>query len=332
MIIDKATFFKQLSKSPALADNLLSIILAKHPDIDTSSRESYFDKLAPFYKRYTLLDRELISESDSSDVNVIREWQGLDLRIENVKLQSVRGFPPSTIPFGIDFSNDQKEPQSMVILGANAFGKSSIYDAIEYSYCQKIGEAQLRTSQDLKDGSVEFAKYLQHFDNPFINSRCSIKLKCDKFFEITQENIPKSVRRKIIPNSHFISDFDIYTNGRLNFRGNSNDSFQNLIANSLGLSELLQKEKELFAFAGYGRKIETNKKSNLEREIKNSEDIIERNKKSVEEKTKLLTQLQQGEVATDQTQKNLAVLQLAQQLRNTQFSFEYKHEELLKIA
>jgi hypothetical protein len=332
MIIDKATFFKQLSKSPTLSDNLLSIILSKHPDIDTSNRESYFDKLSPFYKRYKLADRDSISESETKEANEITEWQGLDLRIENIKLQSIRGLPPSQIPFGIDFSNEQKEPQSMVILGANAFGKSSIYDALEYSFCQRIGEAQLRTSHPLEDSSIDFKNYLEHFDNPFINSLCSIKLKGNKVFEISQENIPKAVRNKINPNSHFISDYDIYTNGQLNFRGNSNDSFQNLIANSIGLSELLQKEKELFAFAGYGRKIETNKKGNLEREIKNSEDIIEKNKKSVEDKTKLLTQLQQGEVSTDQTQKVQAVLQLVQQLRNTQFSFEYKHEELLKIA
>lgn len=332
MIVDKATFFKHLSKSPNLSDNLLSIILAKHPDIDTSSRESYFDKLTPFYKRYTLADRQTISEDGTTKTKEIADWQGLDLRIENVKLQSIRGFPPSQIPFGIDFSNQNQEPQSMVILGANAVGKSSIYDAIEYSFCQRIGEAQLRTSQQFEDGSFDFKNYLQHFDNPFINSQCSIKLKSNKVFEISKENIPKAVRDKINPNSHFISDYDIYTNGRLNFRGNSNDSFQNLIANSIGLSELLQKEKELFAFAGYGRKIETNKKSNLEREIKNSEEIIEKNQKSIEEKTELLTQLQQGEVSTDQTQKVQAVLQLVQQLRNTQFTFEFKHEELLRIA
>jgi len=152
MIIDKETFFKQLSKSPNLEDNLISIIFAKHPDIDTSSRESYFDKLSPFYKRYTLSDRDSITENDTLEVNEINEWQGLDLRIENIKLQSIRGLPPSQVPFGIDFTNGEKEPQSMVIIGANAFGKSSIYDAIEYSYCQKIGEAQLRTSHDLKDG------------------------------------------------------------------------------------------------------------------------------------------------------------------------------------
>ncbi|WP_276975169.1 hypothetical protein [Flavobacterium filum] len=332
MIIDKATFFKHLSKSPTLSDNLLSIILAMHPDIDTSSRESYFDKLSPFYKRYTLADRQSINESDTTEANEINEWQGLDLRIENIKLQSIRGFPPSQIPFGIDFTNEEKEPQSMVILGANAFGKSSIYDAIEYSFCQRIGEAQLRSSHQFEDGSIDFKNYLQHFENPFINSLCKIKLKGNKVFEISQENIPKAVRNKINPNSHFISDFDVYTNGQLNFRGNSNDSFQNLIANSIGLSELLQKEKELYAFAGYARKIETNRKLNLEREIKSSEDIIEKNKKSVEEKLKLLTQLQQGEVSTDQTQKIQSVLQLVQQLRNTQFSFEYKQEELFKIG
>lgn len=332
MIIDKATFFKQLSKSPTLNDNLLSIILTKHPDIDTSNRESYFDKLLPFYKRYKLDDRHSISESEKTEVNEITSWQGLDLRIEKVKLQSVRGLPPSNIPFGIDFSNEQQEPQSMVILGANAVGKSSIYDALEFSFCQRIGEASLRTGQRLKDGSDYFKNYLQHFDNPFINSFCSIKLKCNKIFEIGIENIPESVRSKINPNSHFISDYDIYSNGQLNFRGNTNDSFQNLIANSIGLSELLQKEKELFAFAGYARKIETNKKISLEREIKNSENIIERNKISVQEKAKLLMQLQQGETTTDQTQIVQVVLQVVQQLRNVQFSFVFSQEELWKIV
>jgi len=332
MIIDKATFFKQLSKSTTLNDNLLSIILTKHPDIDTSNRESYFDKLSPFYKRYTLEDRISVDENETIEENEINQWQGLDLRIENIKLQSIRGLPPSQIPFGIDFSNDLKEPQSMVILGANAFGKSSIYNALEYSFCQRIGEAQLRTSHLLEDSSPDFKNYLQNFDNPFINSLCRIKLKCNKVFEISVENIPKSVRNKINPNSHFISDYDIFANGQLDFRGNSNDSFQNLIANSIGLSELLQKEKELFAFAGYARKIETNKKLNLEREIKNSEEIIEKNKISLEEKTKLLTQLQQGEVSTKQTEKVNAVIQILQQLRNIQFSFVFNHEELLQIA
>lgn len=332
MIIDKATFFKKLSKSPTLSDNLLSIILAKHPDIDTSSRESYFDKLAPFYKRYTLSDRLSVSENETTEGNEIAEWQGLDLRIENIKLQSIRGLPPSQIPFGIDFTNQEKEPQSMVILGANAVGKSSIYDAIEYSFCQRIGEAQLRTAHQFEDGSIDFKNYLKHFDNPFSNSQCRIKLKGNKVFEISQENIPKAVRNKINPNSHFISDYDIYTHGQLNFRGNSNDSFQNLIANSIGLSELLQKEKELFAFASYGRKIETNRKTNLEREIKSSEEIVDKNKKSLDEKRKLLTQLQQGEVSTDQTQKVQSVLELIQLLRNTHFTFEYKHEDLLNNA
>ncbi len=334
MIKDKASFFMQLSKLETLKDNLLSVILSKHPDLDTSVRESYFDKVSPFYKRYTLADRDSIRDSDETEKNEITDWLGLDLRIKNIKLQSVRGLPPQTdnIPFGIDFTTDNQEPQSMIILGANAFGKSSIYDAIEFSFCQRIGEAQLRTGVQHRDGSDFYKNYLRHFDFPFSNSVCKINLKSEKVFEISNENIPLSVRKKINPNSHFISDYDIYTNGQLNFRGSNIDSFQNLIANSIGLSELLQKEKELFAFAGYGRKIETNRKASLEREINNSENIIDKNKKSVEEKMKLLTQLQQGELAIDQSQKVQTVLQLAEQLRNTQLSFTYNQEELLKIA
>lgn len=98
------------------------------------------------------------------------------------------------------------------------------------------------------------------------------------------------------------------------------------------MSELLQKEKEIYAFAGYARRTETSRKSNLEREIKSSEEIIQKNKKSVEEKTNLLTKLQQGETSTDQTQKVQNVLQIVQQLRTTHFTFEYKQEELFKIA
>ena len=57
-----------------------------------------------------------------------------DLRIKDVMLKSVRGFPNSDKPFGINFTNNNNEPQSLIVLGGNASGKSSIYDAIEYSY------------------------------------------------------------------------------------------------------------------------------------------------------------------------------------------------------
>ncbi len=333
MIKDKASFYIQLSKLESLKDNLLSIIFSKHPDLDISHRESYFDKISPFYKRYTLADREFISEITTTEKKELAEWEGLDLRIEKMKIQSVRGLPSQmdSIPFGIDFTKNQ-EPQSMVILGANAFGKSSIYNALEFSFCQRIGEAQLRTSQEHNDGADYFKDYLRHFEIPFANSICNIELKCKKVFKISEENMPESIRKKINPNSHFISDYDIYRNGKLNFRENARDSFQNLIAKSIGLSELLEKEKELFAFAGYGRKIESNRVTNLEREIKNSEELIERNKIVIQEKTKSLQQLEQGQKPIDQAPKVQETLQLILQFKESKSEFNFNLDNLLLAA
>ena len=108
MIKDKSSFFKKLALVDSLKENLLSIILAKHPDIDLSVRESYFDRISPFFKRYKIEDRESIRQEVNESRSEIDDWENLDLRIKKVKLQSVRGYPQSDIPFGIDFT-DGKE-------------------------------------------------------------------------------------------------------------------------------------------------------------------------------------------------------------------------------
>lgn len=101
----------------------------------------------------------------------------------------------------------------MIILGLNGSGKSSIYNSIEYNYCKKIGEAQLRTFSELKDEAPEFKDYLSHFSAGFSNSMCDIET-VDEKFTLQSINIPKDVRDKINPITHFISDYDIYYNGK----------------------------------------------------------------------------------------------------------------------
>jgi hypothetical protein len=81
-------------------------------------------------------------------------------------------------------------------------------------------------------------------------------------------NIPQEVRNKINPNTHFISDYDIYHNGQLNFLKGDEGSFHNLIAESLGLSELLQFEKNLNEFIAYRRATESTRINALEKGIK----------------------------------------------------------------
>lgn len=322
MIKDKASFFAKLANNDSLKENLLSIILAKNPNIDITKRESFFENLSRFYSIYTLENRLEIKEEISHDENSIESWIGLDLRIKNIKLQSVRGFKSSQIPFGIDFLNEQGDISSMIIFGGNASGKSSIYDAIEYNYCKRIGEAELRTSESLQDEDDKFKTFLTHFNSPFSDSSCDVE-SADKTFSLNSINIPKAVRQVINPNSHFISAFDIYKFGKLDYQKSGNQSFQNLVAQNIGLSEYLEIEKQLYAFANYSRRIESTAVSNLTKEIETATKGIENNQRRIE-----TTQIEIGKVeenlspiATNELIKPL--LNLLNQMKNNSFDIAF---------
>src|SRR5690606_12457300 len=140
---------------PELKGNRLSLVFALRPSIDISNKTKFVENVSTYFNMQKEEDREKIN-LDSEKETDTEKWLGKDLRIKTVKLNSVRGFPKSSIPFGIDFTNTQGKPQSMIILGSNGSGKSSIYNSIEYTFCKKIGEAQLRNSRILNDEDNEF--------------------------------------------------------------------------------------------------------------------------------------------------------------------------------
>jgi len=252
MIKNRTSFFIRLARQDSLKNNLLSVILAKNPNVDISKRENFFDNISRFYSIHKLEERSSLKDENISDSNSIETWTNSDLRIKSIKLKSLRGFPKSEIPFGIDFTNESGEVSSMIILGGNATGKSSIYDAIEYNYCKRVGEAELRSSDFFEDEDEKFKDFLRNYNNPFNESFCEIQTNDEaKIFFLDKPNIPKNVRKKINPNSHFISDFDIYQYGKLDYLSNGKDTFQNIIATNVGLSEFLEIEKQLYSFSSY---------------------------------------------------------------------------------
>ncbi len=238
MIKNKETFLKQVALMPELRGNRISLVFALRPSIDISNKTKFVDNLSTYFIMQKEEDREKINLNSDKKVSDIEKWLGKDLRIKKIKLNSVRGFPKTSKPFGIDFTNTLGKPQSMIILGSNGSGKSSIYNSIEYTFCKKISEAQLRNSRTLNDEDNEFKEYLSHFNNGFSNSICDVET-IDENLTLQGLNIPIEVRSKINPNTHFISDFDIYHNGQLSFLSGEEGTFHNLIAESLGLSELL---------------------------------------------------------------------------------------------
>lgn len=326
MIKNRESFYIKLAKHPSLKDNLLSIIFAKNPNIDISKRESFVDNISRFYNIHKLDERVQLHETITSRPSTLDEWLNLDLRIKKIRLQSLRGFPKSNIPYGIDFTNSCGDISSMVILGGNATGKSSIYDAIEYSFCKRIGEAELRTSEKFIDEDEKFKDFLRHFHNSYSETICEIATN-SKIFKLNEKNIPKEVREKINPNTHFLSDFDIYEFGKLNYQSKGDFTFQNLIAKNVGLSEYLEIEKNLYQFTSYGRLIESNNVSKLNKEINAAKATIENNNKSIIEKQAQEKILQENSGTQTNNNETKLLIDLVEQLKRVPFrySFEYSN-------
>lgn len=330
MIKDKETFLKQVALMPELKENKLSLVFALHPSIDISNKTKFVDNINSYFVLQKEEDREkFVDLKIDKNRDEIESWLGKDLRINNIKLKSVRGFPDSEIPFGINFLNFENTPQSMIILGSNGSGKSSIYDAIEYNYCKKIGEAQLRTSVPLNYENPVFKDYLSHFDKGFNSCMCEIET-VDEKFSLQNLNIPVEVRDKINPETHFISDYDIYHNGQLNYYNGDEGSFHNLIAESLGLSELLQFEKNLRAFISYKRLTETSRINGLERFNKEEKELIVKNQHALEERKQKLYQLIESQNKHEKDNRIQDLQKVFSEIKQNNFDFDFDFQLLLK--
>jgi hypothetical protein len=329
MIRSKTSFFIDLAKKPDLKNNIISIIFALHPDIDISKREKFYENIIGYFQRYSEKDRMNIPDHFTDNEKTIDNWVNKDFRIKSVKISSVRGFPKSDKPYGIKFTNENDLPQSMIILGSNGSGKSSLYNAIEYAYCKRIGEAQLRTTEDFLDEDEKFKSYLQNFNNGFANSFCEIQTMED-LLSLQGVNIPKEIRRKINPDTHFISDYDIYSKGQLNYESGGNESFHYIIAESLGLSELLAFEKSLKAFTIYSRVTESRQVSTLEKSNLSEQTIIDNNKKAIEGLKEKLILLEENQKALPPEHGLRESITHLNQIKNSSLEFPLKSTDTIK--
>jgi hypothetical protein len=291
MIVSKEIFLSRLVQLPELSGNTIAFVFADNPDLDISSRENFFGNIISYYNRFKKQKPDISKYTIEETDDLLKSWEGKDLRIKNVKLKSVRGFPQSDKPFGIDFTDKNGSPQSMIILGGNATGKSSIYDAIEYSFCNSIGEALLRAYMEGSEDDVRFMDFLEHNENGQASIFCHVQTQSENFdIQEHKDNIPKEIRDKINPDTHFVSDYDIYTKGQLDFEKNSQRSFHNIIAQSLGLTELLEFEKNITSFTLYRRQTESRNISTLKRSNDNQQTLISTNEKAITEKKHSLEQ------------------------------------------
>ncbi|MBU1098676.1 MAG: hypothetical protein KKB34_19545 [Bacteroidetes bacterium] len=325
MIKSKELFVKELISDSDLRENIMSYVFAFNPTIDISSKNNFFDNVVFHYEKYkTNKPSELPSVKEDKDD--IDEWTGLDLRIKNIRLKSIKGFPDSELPFGIDLVNENKSVQNIVILGGNATGKSSIYDSMEYIYCNEIGEAQLR-SYEIKDHN-KFNKYLEHYNNGTHKNYCTIQT-VDRLFDINNSsNIPESVRKRINPNTHFISEYDIYKNGQLDYEHDVSESFHNLIAKSIGLEDLLDFSKNLKAFILYRRATESRAINKAVENISIQKKIIDTTESALNECNKKILNLEKEQKVMPEEEQLKKLIEIINKLKEKEITISFSNEQL----
>ena len=235
------------------ANKFLNIWLRKYKELNSKNLKSFFDTLYLFYPNEENIGGPFEieqSEKQTSD-SITNE---IDLRIRNVILSGFRGIPSHEIPYGLSFEDGDK-PCNAVIFGNNGTGKSSVYQALEYMFTQRIGEADYRGYEPkVRDRYPDYAKH------DSINGESSCQCKVQTISGDVSYGVDNLVENNILDgiatNLCFISENDIYEMGKIKWNGSieEDDSIHKHLAESLGLEPLVGFSRTLSAIIKYRAK------------------------------------------------------------------------------
>ncbi|MDD4310241.1 MAG: hypothetical protein PHO32_07660 [Candidatus Cloacimonetes bacterium] len=239
--MDERGVLYTLSKDETLNTNIfLNVWLRKYKELNIGELKSFFEKLDTYYQDNSVLAGEMNQDTiDQCEYDTI--VQDLDYRIKRVELSGFRGIRNNAPPYGLDFCY-ASEPSNAVIFGNNGTGKSSIYQAIEFLFTEKIGEADLREYK-LQD-KQRYDLYSNN-DNTENNSdkMCRVEaVDATKTYSngaYTDEGLQRIVKYDLC----FFSENDIYNLGKTIWDGKGKgkgkekdiNTIQNTFAKKLGL-------------------------------------------------------------------------------------------------
>lgn len=201
------------------------------------------------------------SDLQQKDKNV---WQDEDHRIISISIKNFRGFSTynssDKYPFGINFTAPQSDgklygcshnknnketeshrnPSSMILLGANGCGKTSLYSAIEASY---LGDSAVAKKH--KIGKQDLVEYYSYLGNSSLDTNVTIlslngNTKTVSPIEFEKEKVENVDLRPFFCSESDISMFEC-----------SGDSVEEYVNSLTGIAELnrintfLKKVKEL---------------------------------------------------------------------------------------
>lgn len=282
--------------------NTISKIIANYyPRLDISSKETLFESLMFFLESsenqdFNFADLEEKIKTESLDVT---EYVGKDYRIKQVEISNLRGIPSkeknNNIPYGINLTDEDGKINNAIILANNGTGKSSVFAGLEMIYTQEIGEKMLRSKNPELNELGDYNKFLRRV-NEIGKPSCKVKT-IEGDFDL--ENIifkNEDFVKVFNPHSHFITEYDIISNGQLEYEKDDkhDHSFHNKIAISLGLTEFITFQKTAQLIPNFGRRKEITYRNGIEKEIANNKTTIINRQTEINSKTIEIEELKKG--------------------------------------
>jgi energy-coupling factor transporter ATP-binding protein EcfA2 len=303
-------------------DNKVAKTIAlNYQRLNRNAKDKFFESLMPAYSNYTDSAFSNIKFDETS--RLVLEEGKKDFRLKSVRIANVRGIPKikNSCKYGIDLVNEG-QIQNGIFLGPNGSGKSSLFDAIEFIYSHEVAEKKLRVANPEALNENDFLEYLEHFNEA---PECEVETPSGTFSLRNRIFKTEEELKTIYPDTHFISDYDIYKKGQLNYLGKSDDSesFHLLIASSLGLQDYLDFTNLLKSISTYRRSKETTERNKL---ISNKNTIsseIKINKDQIHFKTEKIKELKESneETVNDESREKLAATITAIQSNSYLFQF-----------
>jgi len=285
------------------AERVISKVIAfYYRRLDFKDKSTFFDSLMSLLNISNIKDfdfRKLEGDIEANQSIVNPDtYKNKDYRIKKIEISNLRGIPSlqesKNIPYGINLIEDEI-CHNAIVLANNGTGKSSLFAGLEMIFANEIGEKKLRTKKNNISES-EFLDYLKRF--PLLGKpNCKIET-FEGEFTLDHKIFPKDYIEVFNPISHFITEYDIIENGRIDYETSDQKldySFHNIIAKALGLNEFLDLLAITEQIPNYSRRKELNQQNKLYTEVKANEEIIKNRLALIQSKQIELDELKKGE-------------------------------------
>jgi hypothetical protein len=321
-------YLYNLVKSNAMDNKVAKTLALNYQRLNRSAKDKFFESLMSAYANFSdsAFDNIKFEDSTTSDSDSVKK----DFRLKALRLSNVRGIPKEkkSTKYGFDLFEDE-QIQNAVFLGSNGTGKSSLFNAIEFIYSHEVAEKKLRVKNPDSLNENDFIEYLEHFNEA---PECEIVTPSGKYSLRNRVFKTDEKLKTIYPGTHFISDYDIYSKGHLNYLGKNDDteSFHILIANSLGLQDYLDFTNLLKSVSSYRRSKESNDRKKFNDNRNQISEEIRKNQEQIVIKTgkiKILKESYFVNVNEDSLEK-LAVTITS--IKSTSFSFPFDKAQFKK--